>query len=147
MENQSMTLNEQALSALKESAKWTYFLSILGFIGIGLMVVASLFISTIFSSLPAFSGNNQMGFDPSNFGSLLTVFYLIIALIYFFPVYYLFKYSKGVKEAIQTKSSEVMADALVNLKSHYKFIGILVLMVLSLYTLIFVLTMFVWIIK
>jgi len=141
MENQSLQLNEQAISALKEGAKWSYFLSILGFIGVGLMIIASLFISRTFSSLPNVQEETTpLGFDPSNFGTFFAVFYIIFAVVYFFPVYYLFKYSSGVKEAIQTKSTEVLGNAFVNLKSHYKFIGISVLLVISLYALIFIIT-------
>jgi hypothetical protein len=150
MENQSLHLNDQAVSALKEGARWTYFLSILGFVGVGLMVVASIFMSTIFSSLPNASEgnfNNEMGFNPSGFGSLITVLYLIFAVIYFFPVYYLYKYSTGIKKAIHNKSSELIANAFVHLKSHHKFIGVSVLIVISLYTIIFVFAMFAMVLK
>ena len=39
---QNLELNQLAKDALKEGAKWTFFLSIMGFIGVGLMVLAAI---------------------------------------------------------------------------------------------------------
>jgi hypothetical protein len=40
------------------------------------------------------------------------------------------------KNAIATKNDDVLADALENLKSHYKFIGVLTIIMISLYILL-----------
>uniref|UniRef100_UPI00404A21C0 hypothetical protein n=1 Tax=Flavobacterium sp. TaxID=239 RepID=UPI00404A21C0 len=146
MENNNLQLNEQAVLALKESAKWTYFLSILGFIGIGFMVLLALFMTSIFSSLPDSFGNeykNEFGFDP--FGAVQTIFsvmYLLIAVFYFFPVFYLYKYAVGIKESMDTRSSDLLSNAFVNLKSHHKFLGITALVIISLYAFIFLIAIF-----
>ena len=143
MENQSLQLNEQAISALKEGAKWSYFLSILGFIGVGLMVLAAVFMSLIFSSLPTGVGseyNNQIGFNPFSAASgFISFLYIIISVLYFFPIYYLYKYATGIKNALAVRDSILLSDALVYLKSHHKFLGITALVVISLYGFIFLL--------
>jgi hypothetical protein len=41
-EDLNLYLNQEARGFLKETAKWAYFLSILGFVGIGFMVVLAL---------------------------------------------------------------------------------------------------------
>lgn len=37
--NSNLQLTAQSQSFLKETAKWAYFLSILGFVGIGLLIL------------------------------------------------------------------------------------------------------------
>ncbi len=66
-------------------------------------------------------------------GAFLTVLYLAMAVLYFFPIYYLFQFSSKIKAALQTQSSELLEQAFSNLKSHYKFMGILLIIVLGLY--------------
>ena len=69
---------------------------------------------------------------------LMTGIYLVLALIYVFPVLYLFKFSTKMKSPLQTKDNEVLANAFKNLKSHYKFIGVFTIITLSLYILVIV---------
>lgn len=137
MENQNnLQLNEQAVVALRESAKWSYFLSILGFIGVGFLVIFSFFIGTIMSMTP----NNPYG-EGGPFEMVkgfLSFFYIVIAVIYFFPILYLYRYASGMKQGLLMSDSESVSNALVNLKSHHKFLGITAIVVISLYFLIFI---------
>ena len=139
MENQSseMKLNESAIAFLRESAKWCMFLAILGFIGIAFMVIMGLFMGTFLSSISAMGG----GMNNSPFAmmpGLMAAFYIVIALLYFFPIYYLFKYAQNTKVALQTANSDLLADALGYLKSHHKFLGIMMIVMISLYILIII---------
>ncbi|MFH7018049.1 DUF5362 family protein [Flavobacterium sp. FlaQc-47] len=131
-----LQLNESAKGFLKETAKWAYFLSIVGFIGIGLLMIGAIFagafLATMGSVIP---GANAMG---SSFGAIIGVLYFILAAIYFFPVYYLFKFSSNAKKAFRDNDSESLTNSLEYLKSHYKFIGIFMIAILVLYGLIFV---------
>jgi hypothetical protein len=77
----------------------------------------------------------QTGTSMMN-GTFLTVFYLLVALLYFFPVYYLFQFSVKMKAALAQQSSELLQQAFENLKSHYKFMGILMIVVLGFYVII-----------
>ena len=126
---EQLTLTSAAKSFLRETAKWSFFLSIMGFIGIGFIVLVALFAGTIFNSMPQ---AQQMPFD---FGITMTIAYLIMALLYFFPVLYLFKFSRKIKLALLTKNDETLADAFEMLKSHYKFVGVFTIIMLSLYVL------------
>ena len=47
-----MELGQQAKGHLQEASKWAVFLSILGFIGIGLMIILSFTIGSVLSNLP-----------------------------------------------------------------------------------------------
>lgn len=131
IETFEMKLNESAKDFLKETAKWAYFLSILGYIGIGFIILAALFAGTLFSAMGKI--NPAMGMMGSSFGIIMAFVYLFIAVLYFFPVYYLNKFAVKAKAAIKTNDSETLTISLGYLKSHYKYIGIMTLVVFSLY--------------
>ena len=132
---EQLTLNQQSRMFLKETAKWASFLSIIGFIGIGLMILLGLFAGTLFSNLP------QAQEIPFDFGMTMTITYLILALVYFFPIMYLYKFSQRMKMALSTKDDENLAAAFESLKSHYKFIGVFTIIMLSLYVLLIVVSL------
>ena len=133
----NLSVTEQAKAYLKESAKWTKFLSILGFIGIGFMVIAALFMGVIMGSV---GGAYNAGAMAGLSSGIITIVYLAMAALYFFPVMYLYKYSVRMKEALQSSNSDTLTEAFSNLKSHYKFIGVLTIVIISLYVLMFVIT-------
>jgi hypothetical protein len=131
-----MKLNESARDFLKETAKWAYFLSILGYIGIGFIIIAALFAGTLFSAMGKI--NPAMGAMGSSFGIVMAFVYFLFAMLYFFPVYYLNKFASNAKAAIKSNDSETLTTSLQYLKSHYKYIGIMTLVIFSLYFLMFV---------
>lgn len=133
-ELEELKLTSAAKHFLKETAGWSKFLAILGFIFIGIMVVFAFFAGTIFNSLPQ-AQTQAMPFDV---GYFMTAMYLVLAVVYIFPVLYLFKFATKMKQALQSKDNEVLAKAFENLKSHYKFIGVFTIITLSLYILVIV---------
>lgn len=132
LKNSNLHLTEESKSFLKETAKWAYFLSILGFVGVGFMVVLALFMGTIFSKLGVFGARFGM-----MEGGFITVIYLLLAVLYFFPVYYLFQFSSKAKVAFNCNDYETLTTSFEYLKSHYKFMGILALVIFSIYGVVF----------
>lgn len=124
------SLNDQMRAYIQETAKWTYFLSILGFIFLGFMVIGSLFAGLMFGSM-----TRELGYGIS--GGLISLLYLGGALLYFFPIFYLFRFSTKAKAATRTGNDAELTDAFQNLKSHYKFVGILTIVFLGLYVIFF----------
>ena len=129
-ELEQLTLTSRAKGFLKETAKWCKFLSILGFLGLGLLFLSSFFISTIYASMP------QSTSIPFNLGTAMTIFYIIMIAIYIFPLYYLHQFSVKLKKALTSKDDEVLANAFEMLKSHYKFVGVFTIIMLSIYILV-----------
>ena len=122
-----LELQSGAIEYLREIRKWAKFLSIVGFIGIGFMLLAGIVVSISFSQ-----------FDTSDLGSpfptsLLGLIYVVMAAIYFFPVLYLFRFSQRMKVALNTNNSEALKQSFMNLKSHYKFMGIMMIVMFALY--------------
>ena len=124
------SLTAIAKQALLVASKWAKFLSIIGFIGVGIMVIVGIFIMFQLSNLPIQITN---GFPFGIIGFL----YIAMALLYFFPTYYLFQFANNTKKGISNNSNESVEIGLVNLKSMFKFIGIFTVVILSIYVLIF----------
>ncbi len=134
-EDFELQLNASAKGFLKEAAKWAYFLSILGFVGMGLLVLAAIFMGSVFSTLGSMS--NGMG-ALGSMGWVISAIYLVMAAVYFFPIYYLNKFASNAKLALRDNDSKSLTDSFEYLKSHYKFFGILALVFLAFYALVIV---------
>jgi len=130
----NMHISDEIKEYLIETAKWTRFLAIIGFIGIGLLILIAFSAKYFFSLLPL------QTVQAVAIGTL-SVIYFILAGIYFFPVNYLFKFSGNLKSALEIEDQEELTSAFKNLKSHYKFIGIFVAIVLSLYAMLFIMAL------
>ena len=127
---ENLVIDWRSKEFLKETAKWTKFLSILGFVGIGLMVLGSLVMLFAPSSLMS---NGDFPFGGKIFMMLL---YLAFAVLYYFPISYLYQFSENTKKAIENNDNNAIRDAFEFLKSHYKFMGILTIILLSFYAII-----------
>lgn len=133
---EKLTLNDLAIAALKVSAKWCMFLSIIGFIFIGLMVVAGAFMSVAMAAIPTDPYGGSMGMGALGaIKGYIGILYILLAVLYFFPVYYLFNYATGTRKALDSENSDVLSTALVNLKSHHKFLGIFTIITITVYIL------------
>ena len=124
---ENLVIDWRSKEFLKETAKWTKFLAILGFVGIGFMVLGSLVMLFAPSSLMS---NGDFPFGGKIFMMLL---YLAFAVLYYFPISYLYQFSENTKKAIENNDNNAIRDAFEFLKSHYKFMGILTIILLSFY--------------
>lgn len=147
MENNSafdsfeLQLTDSAKQFLRETAKWGRFLSIVGYVVIGLMVLGAFAMFALGGAMESLAGGMGGGMMALG-GTALGIIYLLIALLYFFPVMYLYKFSTKTLAAFNTNNTEQLTDAFENLKSHYKFVGILTAIVLGIYALFFILGLF-----
>ena len=115
---------------LLEAAKWGRFLSIVGFVILGLIGIMFLFMGGTMMSLGAGVGMQEMGF-------LVFLNIVLTFLLMFLPNYYLFNFSTRVITAINESSSLDLAEGLKNLKSLLKYWGILISILLAIYAIIF----------
>jgi len=130
----SMVLSEEALYYLKTAAKWAKFLAILGFVGCAFVVLMGLFVGSLFSNIGgAITGSAGLAQGMSAF---MSVFYIAFALLYFFPSLYLYQFAQFAQKAIMFSNSQDITLAIDKLKSFFKFLGILVIVIISLYVLI-----------
>lgn len=130
---EQLVLNSKSKIFLREISKWTFFFSIMGFVSIFLIVVIAILMGTVYAPMLDMVAQQQ---GLQSLGVIVTITYLVMAVLYFMPVLYLFKFSKKMKSALLTKNDDILADAFENLKSHYKFIGVLTIIMISLYVLL-----------
>ena len=134
MENILQNENELSISKeignyLLETSKWGKFLAIIGYIGMGLLILLALFMMFGLSHLSPFSA---MPYPMGIFGFI----YIIMAVIYYFPVTYLYKFSIQMKQGLLSNDSMTVSSGFQNLKSLFKFMGILTIVILSIYGLL-----------
>jgi hypothetical protein len=127
MSEGSMSITPEIKSFLSETAKWAKFLAIIGFVGIGFMVLFGLFFSTFMASMSGLGG------AEAGMGIIMSIFYLAFAALYFFPTLWLFKFATKMKTALANDNQSFLRESFQNLKKCYQFIGILMAIVLGLY--------------
>lgn len=104
-------------------SKWTLFFAVLLFIVFGLVSLLGLF--------AAFSGG-AMGVVGGLF------FVAIYGVFLFLPGLYYYRFSTQMKQALATEDNDQLEQAFINLKRFYRFIGILVIVIIALYLLFFI---------
>jgi hypothetical protein len=127
-QTQNLIISDEIKEHLIITVKWSYFLAILGFVGLVFITFAGMFM-TIFSFGAI---GNGAGVIPMY---LFGIIYLVFGIIYFFPIKYLLNFSLKTKKALTTNNQEILNESFKNLKSHYKFIGIILIITFGVYIL------------
>lgn len=121
-------LTDQAFRYLDSGARWARFLAIVGYVGIGLMVLAALFAVVAGAS---YGRRGMYGSDVPV--ALMGFLYIIMAVLYFFPIHYLYNFATKAREAFVRRDAKTLEAAMRFMSLHYQFLGILMIIVLSLY--------------
>jgi len=131
MENTSeirkIEIEGESLNHLNTTRKWAMFLAIMGFIFLGIMLLVGIIAGVFLSAFK--SGLDSNGAT----GILMGLFIVIMGAVYFFPLLYLFRFSKHTANAVQNLDKQELYKAIKNLKSYFVYIGILIIIVLAVY--------------
>jgi len=134
-----MSVDHTARTHLAEAAKWAKFLSIMGFIFCGFIVLVGIFFGSFISMFtPRYGGNspyNDIATTSTAFGTTMAILYIAIALIYFFPCLFLFRFATKMKTALASNDQEVLNTSFLNLKASFRFIGIIMIVMLAFWVL------------
>jgi len=137
-ENRKIEIGQESLGYLNTTRKWTMFFAILGFVFLGIMLIVGLlagsFMSALTSKMAGVEGVEGMeGVKAA--GGIASVFVfiiqLVVAVIYFFPMFFLFRFSRHTKKAVSNLDANELQSGLKNLKSYVMYIGILVIVTLA----------------
>jgi uncharacterized BrkB/YihY/UPF0761 family membrane protein len=132
LENRKIEIEQETLPHLNSIRKWAMFLAIIGFIFLGLIIIIGLIAGTFLTAFN--SGEKGLGIPES----LMFVPILLLAVILFFPVLFLFRFSKHTSHAIQTLDKLELHKAIKNLKFCFAYIGILIIIIFSLYIVVLI---------
>ena len=137
-----LSIDPAAKLHLSEAARWARFLSIVGFVIIGLIVLVGIFAGSIMGTM---MGNVGAGNELGNprvtggiMGSLLVIIYILAAALYFFPCLFLYRFATKMKTALAADDQETLNTSFQNLKKLLRFMGIMTIIVLAFYAIILV---------
>ena len=125
--NEELTINADIRINLDATRKWTMFLAIVGFIYLGGLIIFGFFFGHLIA--------NQHATQPASgvFSVILGFIYLIMGIIYFFPLFYLYKFSAHTKKGLYGRDQKSINLAFRNLMAHYRYIGVLMIIGLALF--------------
>lgn len=130
-EPRRLEFNLESLNHLNTTRKWTMFLAIMGFIWLALLIIFTL---TIGAFMPFMS-------TETGFGSLETGFVagilIVFAIIYFFPLLYLYKFSMYSKRAFISLDPMEVTQSMRYLKAFFRYMGIMTIIIIAVYLVAF----------
>jgi uncharacterized BrkB/YihY/UPF0761 family membrane protein len=127
IENRIIEIEERTLIQLNKTRKWAMFLAIIGFIFLGLIIVMGLVAGTFFNTFSSVSADRGMP------GYLVFLPVIGVTIIYFFPVLFLFRFSKHSALAVATYDKMELHKAVKNLKYYFAYLGTLIIIVFLVY--------------
>lgn len=130
-------IDETAKAYMLQTARWTRFMAIMGFVGTGLMILVAVFIAMNAEDFNrGFSSRAGADFDASyrvgyRVGTLIC--YLALIVLYLYPIICLFKFSKNIKAALLTNNTQQFNTAMKHQRNMWRFMGILMIVLIGLY--------------
>lgn len=131
-------LSPAVLQTLAGTRPWVRFCSIIGFIVTGLIFLMAAVMLFGGAAMFATGGENALT------GSLPVIFalvYVVMGLFYLFPSIKLWKYGTHIASLMSSQSMADLEAALESQRSFWKFVGVMILVGICLYILIFVIGM------
>ncbi len=122
----SLTIDEQMQYYIMNTTKWAKFLAVVGFIISGFIAIMAFFIGTLMSTFSAMGG----GMPVMGSSVFLTVFYLVLAVLYFIPCLFLYRFARRTRQALEAAERDQLLSGFDHLNRFFKFVGILTLIYL-----------------
>lgn len=131
-DNFEMQVTDAAKDFLRTASGWALFLAVTGFILNGLMFLGALMMFAVgAANLPQ---QDLQVFSPVQ----MALGILLYIVVFTFPIYYLGKFASTVKKALNENSTASLTAAFSYLKSHYKTLGIAVIIGIVSYILLLI---------
>ena len=122
-------VSPDVIRALAGTKGWVRFIAVLGFIVTAIMLLACLGM--------LLGGNTSRGFYPMN-PSVLAGVYFVVTVLYFYTAFKLNQYASKIGSFIFNASQENLVLALDAQRGFWKFVGIMVIIVIVAYLLVIV---------
>lgn len=140
MVSNTINVTDSMLDSLRKTRPWTMFLAILGFVFTGLIVLVAIVMMFAGSFASVFPHQPS---TPQLFGAAMGIgfgiLYLIMAVFcYLLPCIILFRYGSAIGRIDQAVPQAAMEEALLRQKMFWKYVGILMIVVLVLYVLLII---------
>lgn len=126
--------SEAVVHHLAQARPWVRLMAVMGFISVGFMTLFAMALLIVGSFA------TQMAM-PLGMRFLMGALYLGLGALYFPPALFLNRYASRIRDFQRERSAAELERALAAQTSFWRFVGIMVLVVLCLYALIFVVAM------
>ena len=117
---------------LKQTKPWVRFISILMFVGTGFLLLAGILFVLGASAMSSRFGS-AFGGAPA---ALIGLVYVVLGALYIFPAVFLFRYASGIQKALTVDLISGMEEAIRSQKSFWRFVGILILIMMILWVVV-----------
>ena len=119
----SMSIDTVAKEHLSETAKWARFLAIVGFVALVLITGLGIYASIVLNRFETMYGNESRGIGSAlGLGAAIT--YLVVFLIYIFPIVFMFRFAGKMRQALDSHDQEALNISFQNLKVCFRYLGI-----------------------
>jgi len=119
-------ITDKIRSSLKSISLWATFLSVGGFVFLGLSALLIILTGILITGINSYTAAaHDSLYIPGVFSWTYAGIMIIIITIYFIPVYFLFRFSSELTKALKEDDGEKLSESFLFLQKHYKFIGIL----------------------
>lgn len=126
----SAAITRNMVDSLAKTRPWVLLIGVVMILGCVLMV---------FAGLAMFAVGGVAGLGGEGFGPLagagLGAFYLVFAVLYFFPALYLLRYAGAIKR-IGPANPAAMEEALGQQAAFWRFVGILTVLLIGVYVVV-----------
>lgn len=137
----AVSLTDRGEQYLEQTRPWVRFMSVMMFIGAGLLVLLG--ISLMLAGLAGHFSSTTGGLVPlpgSIGGVILGMVYIVFSVLYIAPGVFLARYASAIKLLQSNRTAEMLEDALRHQKSFWRYLGILTVVMLFVGLLVMVLS-------
>jgi hypothetical protein len=129
-----LVVTEEMRSYFYDMSKWARFLSVVGFVISAFLTLGSFGIGAAVTANPGML--NQLGPLGGIGATGITIFYLLLALFFFYPSLLLLRFSAKVKQGVLFGDQGNLNDAIAHVKSLFKFWGVITILLIASYFLL-----------
>ncbi|HTN19627.1 MAG TPA: DUF5362 family protein [Pelobium sp.] len=137
--NNSLKFETKTKNILAEIAKWGKFVSIIGFVLCGILLIVS--VAIVFLGDQIGAQLTAMGQPANAVNSTTGIVYAFIAVLYYFMAKHIYDFSVYMKQAVQYDDQESIDYSFDRLRAFFKFIGVLAIIAIGFYGFAFILTL------
>lgn len=120
------------------TSKWAMFMAILGFIYVGLAIIAVAFMMPLMRMALAMSGQSELASLVESAGTLFVIVVLLVLAAMFFVHLFHFRFSTGIQRAMQYDNQDAFESAWRNFRNYFRLNGIITITVMVLYVIILI---------
>ena len=133
----SLTIDNVSKEHLFVIARWARFLGIVILVLMGIAILATLYTATLTVDVPPGFENELRSQAQRTLRTSAIIGSLVILGVTIPPTIFLLQFSGRIKIALLSENQELLNDSLKQLKRYFRYIGILLIILLAFYALAF----------